>query len=259
MARKRKSKGKKKSKPKAEVQEEIKPVVAPAPRPTEAVAEEEAAAEQAEEAAEEGAPREEPIRLFGVWSFSDITVPDPGIRRYVNLGPVIIPHTAGRQGNKPFGKSNVNIVERLVNKCMRSGAGNKKIGGKFIRNKYGCGKKEKTINKVKDAFRIVEERTKRNPIQVLVEAIGNCAPREETTTISYGGISYHKSVDVSPQRRVDLALRNIARGTMAASFKSKRKFSQALADELILAANKDPKSHAVGRKEETERVAMSAR
>ena len=177
----------------------------------------------------------------------------------MNLHPVIIPHTAGRLSNRPFGKSRVNIVERLVNKCMRSGAGNRKIGGKYIRNKKGCGKKEKVIRDVKDAFEIVEKRANSNPIQVLVGAIENCAPREETTTISYGGISYHKAVDVSPQRRVDLALRNIARGTLAASFKQKRTFGQALADELILAANNDAKSHAVARKEETERVAMSAR
>lgn len=248
--RKRKSKGKKRSKAKAEIQEEIK-------APELEIEEPEPEGAPVEEHEEE--PKEEPIKLFNRWSFSEISIRDTGLGRYMNLDPVIIPHTGGRLGNRPFGKSKVNIVERLVNKCMRSGAGNKKIGGKYIRNKDGCGKKEKVIRDVESSFEIIEKRANASPIQVLVGAIENCAPREETTTISYGGISYHKAVDVSPQRRVDLALRNIARGTLAASFKQKRTFSQALADELILAANNDPKSHAVARKEETERVAISAR
>jgi small subunit ribosomal protein S7 len=251
--RKRKSKGKRRTKAKTEIKEEVK---APEPEVEEAAKAEEPQAGEAEEGEE---PKEEPIKLFNRWSFSRIEIRDPGLGRYLNLEPVIIPHTAGRLSNRPFGKSRINIVERLVNKCMRSGAGNRKIGGKYIRNKYSCGKKEKVIREVERAFEIVEKRTKANPIQVLVGAIENCAPREETTSISYGGISYQKAVDVSPQRRVDLALRNVARGTLAASFKQKRTFNQALADELILAANNDPKSHAVGRKEETERVAMSAR
>ncbi len=255
--RKRKAKGKKKARAKPEIQEEVRPTAPQAPKvegkPEEAPKEVEGAEE-----AKEAKPAEEPIKLFGTWSFSAITIPDPGIRRYVNLNPIIVPHTAGKYGNRPFGKSGINIVERLVNKCMRSGAGDK-IGGRYIRNKYGCGKKEKAIRQVREAFTIVEKKTNQNPIQTLVVAIGNCAPREETTKISYGGISYAKSVDVSPQRRVDLALRNIARGALSSSFKSKRTFVDALADELVLAANGDPKSHAVARKEETERVAMSAR
>ncbi len=249
--KKRKAKGKKKARPKPEVQEEVRPAVVEA-------AQVEAKPEVVPEPVAEAKPTEEPMKLFGRWSFSNITIPDPGIRGYVNLNPIIIPHTAGKLGNKPFGKSGMNIVERLVNKVMRSGAG-EKIGGRFIRNKYGCGKKEKAIRQIREAFEIVEKRTNQNPIQILVMAIGNCAPREETTKISYGGISYAKSVDVSPQRRVDLALRNIARGALSSSFKSKKTFVEALADELILAANGDPKSHAVARKEETERVAMSAR
>jgi small subunit ribosomal protein S7 len=249
--RKRKAKGKRRTKVKPEIQEEVRPAEPEAP----------VEEEKPEEVPEEGEvePAEEPIKLFSRWSFSDISVRDPGIGRYIGLHPLIIPHTAGRLGNKPFGKSNINIVERLVNKLMRSGAGKRKIAGKYIRNKDGCGKKERVIRQVRVAFEIVEEKTKANPIQVLVRAITNCAPREETTSISYGGISYQKSVDVSPQRRVDLALRNISRGTMAASFKQKRGFGEALADELVLAANNDAKSHAVARKEETERVAMSAR
>ncbi len=221
-------------------------------------AESESDSEVEEETEDEQEP-EDRVKLFGRWNFPEVGEVDPGLQRYVCLDPVIIPHTAGRAANKRFAKSDVNIVERLVNKCMRSGTGRKKIAGKFIRNKYGCGKKERSIRNLREAFDIIEEKTDTNPIQILIQAIENCAPREETTTISYGGISYHKSVDVSPQRRVDLALRNIARGTSASAFKSKRNLAEALADELVLAARNDSSSHAVARKEETERVAMSSR
>ena len=147
--RKRKAKGKRRTKAKTEVQEEVKPTEAP---------ELEEQVEEAPEEEVEEAPQEEPIKLFNTWSYTGITVNDPGLGRYMNLDPIIIPHTAGRMANRPFGKSRVNIVERLVNKCMRSGAGKRKIGGKYIRNKYACGKKEKVISEVKTAFDIVEKR-----------------------------------------------------------------------------------------------------
>jgi small subunit ribosomal protein S7 len=112
---------------------------------------------------------------------------------------------------------------------------------------------------VRKAFDIIEQKTKKNPLQVLVEAVQNSAPREETTRISYGGITYHLAVDSAPQRRLDIALKNIAGGAFAASFRSKKTIAECLADELIMASNNDMKSFAVARKEETERIAKGAR
>ncbi|MEM2914074.1 MAG: 30S ribosomal protein S7, partial [Candidatus Bathyarchaeia archaeon] len=59
--------------------------------------------------------------LFGKWSFEGIEVKDQGLKQYVTLKPVIIPHSMGRHEHKRFYKSRVNIVERLINNLMRPG------------------------------------------------------------------------------------------------------------------------------------------
>ena len=200
----------------------------------------------------------EEIKLFGRWDTS-VDVKDEGLKRYVSLTPVYIPHTAGRFVGKQFGKSNMCIVERLANKLMRSGQGTKKVAGKFIRGGGNTGKKQNALKIIKSAFELIEKRTKKNPIQVLVDAIGNACPCEETTTIIYGGIKYHQAVDISAQRRVDFALKYLSLGAFATAFNSKKSIKECLADEIMWAANSDTKSYAIQRKEETERIARSAR
>jgi small subunit ribosomal protein S7 len=198
------------------------------------------------------------IQLFGKWDY-DVTVNDKGMEKYISLTPVIIPHTSGRSWGKQFSKSKMNIVERLVNRLMRSGQGTRKVAGKYIRGRGNTGKKTTVLKAVEDAFTIIEKKTKKNPLQVLVDAIQNSGPREETTTIIYGGIRYHQAVDVSTQRRVDFAIKYISLGAFAASFKSKKSLAECLADEIIWASNSDNKAQAIQRKEETERIAHSAR
>lgn len=198
------------------------------------------------------------LKLFGKWDFSKVEVREKGLERYISLDPVYLPHSAGRDIGKQFGKSDMNIVERLVNRLMRSGQGTKKISGKFIRDLGNTGDKQRALKIVKKAFEIIEERTDNNPIQVLVDAIINAGPREETTTIIYGGIRYRRSVDVSAQRRVDFALKYIALGALFSSFDSKKSIEEALAEELIYASHSDTESYSVQRKEEAERIAKSA-
>ena len=186
------------------------------------------------------------IKIFGRWSTKDVVVKDPGLRNYINLTPIYVPHTAGRYTKRQFEKAKMNIVERLVNKVMR--------------REENTGKKLKALKIVEEAFEIIEKRTKQNPIQILVDAIENAGPREDTTRISYGGIVYLQSVDCSSLRRIDVALRNIAIGAYMAAHKSKKPIEEALAEEIIAAARGDmQKSYAVRKKEETERVAQSAR
>jgi small subunit ribosomal protein S7 len=122
-----------------------------------------------------------------------------------------------------------------------------------------AGKKAKTMNIVKQAFEIINLRTGKNPIEILVKAVENSAPCEDTTRISYGGIVYHLSVDVAPQRRIDLALRNICDGARQASINNPRSIEECLAEELILAANHDMKSFAVSKRHELERIAQASR
>ena len=121
------------------------------------------------------------------------------------------------------------------------------------------GKKSKALRVIESAFGAVEVRTKMNPIQVLIRAIENSAPREDITRVRFGGISYQVAVDVAPQRRLDLALRNLALAAIMGSFDKKATLGEALANELVLASNNDISSYSVKRKNDTERMAKSAR
>ena len=185
------------------------------------------------------------IKLFQKWSFKDTQVIDIGLKRYLNLTPMTAPHSMGRHEHQRFRKAKVNIVERLINGLMRSGK--------------NSGKKAKAANIVREAFEIINLRTGKNPIEVLVKAVENAAPCEDTTRVSYGGVVYHLSVDIAPQRRIDLAVRHITAGARAASANNPRSIQETLADELVLAANKDIKSAGVAKRNEIERVAQSSR
>lgn len=181
--------------------------------------------------------------LFTRWNVSDIAYSDPSTERYITLTPVA--HTMGRHSSKQFKKSEISIVERLINRLMRT--------------EENTGKKQMTTKFVREAFEIVNDRTDENPVQVLVEAVENAAPREETVRLKYGGISVPKAVDVAPQRRVDQALKFLADGTYQGSFKSPTPVEEALATQLIGSANYDVQTYAVNQKEEKERVAAAAR
>jgi len=185
------------------------------------------------------------LKLFGKWSYRDVIVLDPSLKKYISLKPVIVPHTAGRHAHRRFGKAEAPIIERLINRLMRK-----------MKN---TGKKHLAYNIVKMAFELIYTKTNENPIQVFVRAIENAAPREETTRIMYGGIIYHVAVDISPMRRADLAIRHLTEGAFQCSFRSVKPVEECLADEIIAAAANDAKSYAIQRKEEIERIALSSR
>ncbi|MFA6065478.1 MAG: 30S ribosomal protein S7 [archaeon] len=198
-------------------------------------------------------------KLFNKWSFADVIISDLSLNNYVNLDPVIMPHTFGRKTRGRFEKANLNIVERLVNKIMRSGQGKRKLSGKFIRGRGSCGKKMEAMKIVESAFEIIEKQTKQNPIQVYIKAIENSAPREDVTRVKKGGVAYTLAVDVSPLKRLDEAVKNLALGGFGGSFNKKVSAQQALADEIIAAAANDIKSSSVKRKDEVERIAKASR
>ncbi|MDH5020460.1 30S ribosomal protein S7 [Halobacterium rubrum] len=182
-------------------------------------------------------------KLFGKWDVTDIHYEDPSTRRYLAVTPVA--HTMGRHAQKQFKKSELSIVERLANRLMKTGA--------------NAGKKQQALNIVQDAFDIVHERTDENPIQVLVSAVENAAPREETVRLKYGGISVPQAVDTAPQRRIDQALKFLADGAHSSSFKTPTDAAEALANQLVGAADYNVQTYAIGQKEEKERVAAAAR
>ncbi len=248
-------------KPEEEIPEPPKEEVAPKPEKAEPPAKEPSEPKPGEEKPPEPAPEAEkppekkpPVKkppvedvplLFDTWDFTEVEVEDMGLRRYINLTPIYIPHTGAKHANKRFGREKVNIVERLINNTMRT--------------ERFTGKKSKAFMAVRRAFEIIQKKSKTNPIQVLVYALQNAAPREEITRLRFGGISVPRAVDIAPSRRLDLAIRNICKGAVASTHKNKKPIEACLADEILMAANEDISSFSISRKEELERVAVSAR
>ncbi|MCD6279957.1 30S ribosomal protein S7 [Candidatus Micrarchaeota archaeon] len=197
-------------------------------------------------------------KLFNKYDVDNVVIEDLSLADYISINPTI--HSHGRHAKKQFYKTKINVVERLVNKLMRGGTG-KKVGGKIIRTHGGLqGKKTKMLKVVEDAFDIINKRTGKNPIQLLVQAIANAAPREDFTRVSMGGVSYQMAVDISAQRRVDVAIRNIAMASLISSFNKRKKLSVSLAEEIISTAEGNTqKSYAIKKRDEIERMARAAR
>ena len=92
-----------------------------------------------------------------------------------------------------------------------------------------------------------------------MKAVENAAPCEDTTRISYGGVVYHLSVDVAPQRRIDLAIRHITEGATVGKRKQPEKHSGSSRRRINLGSQQDIKSAGVAKRNEIERVAQSSR
>ena len=121
------------------------------------------------------------------------------------------------------------------------------------------GKKLLAVRIAKHCFEIIHLMTDQNPLQVLVDAIINSGPREDSTRIGTAGVVRRQSVDVSPLRRVNQALYLLTTGAREASFRNVKTISECLADELINAAKGSSNSYAIKKKDEIERVAKANR
>ncbi|HET7147862.1 MAG TPA: 30S ribosomal protein S7 [Candidatus Nitrosopolaris sp.] len=193
------------------------------------------------------------IMLFNKWVTDKIQIKDLGLQKVISLKPAVIPITSGRHERQRFKKAEVNIVERLANKMMHFGKRYAKNTGRM------GGKKAKMLTVIRTALDIIHLQTGKNPVELLVSAIENASPNEDTTRIVYGGVVYHVSVDVAPLRRVDLALRFIAEGVRESSYSNPQTIEESLAKEIVSAASNDMSSHAVKKKNEQERIAMASR
>ncbi|EXX60100.1 ribosomal 40S subunit protein S5 [Rhizophagus irregularis DAOM 197198w] len=165
------------------------------------------------------------IRLFNKWTYEDVEVKDISLTDYIQIrNPVYLSHTAGRFSTKRFRKAQCPVVERLTNSLMMHGRNN--------------GKKLMAVRIVKHAFEIIHLLTDQNPIQVLVDAIINTGPREDSTRIGSAGTVRRQAVDVSPLRRVNQAIALLTTGTRESAFRNVKSIAECLADELINAARK---------------------
>ena len=195
------------------------------------------------------------FKIFDLYDISDIEVKDPGLKSAINLEPRLILKSQGRNVMK-LGQTKVNIVERLMNKLATAGHRGKKHK---IEKGRATGKYSKNMNIVLEAFKLIEKKTGKNPVQILVTAIENAAPRDEITVIEYGGARYPQAVDVSPLRRVNLVLKHLVHGASDKAFGKKKTIAQGLAEEIIMAAEANGESFAMRKKNESEKQADSAR
>jgi len=197
------------------------------------------------------------MKIFNKWSCEGIKLRDIGLEKYINLDSRIVPLSGGRFAKKQFHKSKMNIVERLANKMQVPGHHGKKH---IMTSGRASGKTNIHYKIIKQAFEKIEQQTKKNPIEVLVQAIENSAPREEITQYQVGGIMLRRAVITAPQRRVDLALSNIVQAAYKKSFGKKDTMVDTLVSEIVGAYNNDAqKSEAIKERERHEREAEGAR
>ncbi len=195
------------------------------------------------------------FKVFDKYDISQIEIKDEGLKNVINLQPRLVLKGYGRNVVK-FGQAKVNIIERLMNRLSVAGHRGKKHR---IEKGIATGKYTKNMRIVLDAFAMIEKKTGKNPVEVLVKAIENSAPRDEVTVIEYGGARYPQAIDVSPLRRVNLALRHITHGASDKAFNKKKTIAQGLADEIIMASEENGESFAVRKRKDAEAQADSAR
>lgn len=195
------------------------------------------------------------FNTLDLYSVENIVVNDQALKPYINLEPRLLVKSHGRHVTK-FGAAKTHLLERIANRIAVPGHVGKKH--KIITS-WSSGKYNKNMGMVIETLRIIHEKKKENPLQILVKAIENASPRDETTTIEYGGARYPQAVDVSPLRRVNLAIRWIVQGAYQKSFGKKTKMSESLANEILKAADGNMESYALSKKNDAEKQADAAR
>ncbi len=196
------------------------------------------------------------VLLFDKWNLSEVAVSDQGLKRYMNVQPVIVPRTGGKFGKKSVHKVKINIIERFMNKLMVPGHAGKRHK---ITSGRCCGNTQAVYLAVKKALEIIESKTKSNPVGILVKAVENAALLEEVASYRLGGIIARKAVIVGPQRRLDLALRHLSQGIYKSTFKNKKTLAESIAEVVLAAVNNDPKCFAISERIRIEKEAEGAR
>ena len=141
--------------------------------------------------------------------------------------------------------------KRSVNPDVRY---NSALVTRFISGMMRRGKKSVAARIMYDALDIVEARTKRPPLEVMEEAVKNVSPILEVKSRRVGGSTYQIPVEVSPERRVSLAMRWVLG---AAHSRPGKSMAEKLASELMDAARET--GAAVKKREDTHRMAEANR
>merc|ERR1712096_17043 len=188
------------------------------------------------------------VKLFGRWTTSDVQVNDISLCDYLPVKDKFSkypPHSAGRWQKKRFRKAQCPIVERMVNSLMMHGRNN--------------GKKMLAVRIMRHTMEIIHLLTGENPIQVIVDAVLNSGPREDSCRIGSAGVVRRQAIDVSPLRRVNMAIHLLTTGARESAFRNIKTIAECLSEEIINAAKGSSNSYAIKKKDEIERVAKANR
>jgi small subunit ribosomal protein S7 len=124
----------------------------------------------------------------------------------------------------------------------------------FINRMMVGGKKSTAQRILYDSLDLVEERTKRNPLEVFEQAIQNVTPQVEVKPRRVGGATYQVPTEVPAHRRSSLAIRWML---MAARNRGGRSMVEKLGSEIMDAAT--GQGAAVKRKDDAHRMAEANR
>ncbi len=195
------------------------------------------------------------FKVFDLYDMDEVKVNDKSLAPYINITSKLLIKSHGRNVGK-FTQTKMHILERFANRLAVPGHVGKKH--KIITS-HSSGKYTRNMTTMMDVLSIIAEKKKINPVQVLIKAIENASPRDEITTIEYGGARYPQAVDVSPLRRVNLVVRWMVQGSFQKSFGKKKSMAECLAQEIINASEMNMESYAMNKKNEAEKQADSAR
>merc|ERR1712118_414570 len=188
------------------------------------------------------------IKLFNKYSFEDVAVQDIALKDYIACKPqsaCFLPHSAGRWHKKRFKKAQCPIIERITSSLMMHGRNN--------------GKKILAVRIMKHTCDIIHLTTGENPIQVIVDAVVNSGPREDSCRIGSAGVVRRQAIDVSPLRRANTAIPLLTTGARDSAFRNIKTIAECLAEEFTNAAKGSSNSYAIKKKDEIERVAKANR
>lgn len=125
---------------------------------------------------------------------------------------------------------------------------------KFVNNIMEQGKKSTARAIVYEAFSIVADKTKEDPLEVFRKAMQNVGPSIEIRPRRVGGATYQVPMEVREERRIALAIRWIKK---FASERRERSMASKLANELMAAASGE--GGAIRRRDEMHRMADANR
>ena len=107
------------------------------------------------------------------------------------------------------------LVARMINGCMYDGK--KNLAGKHVYQ----------------AIKIIEEKSKKDGLEYLQQAVENIKPQMEVRSRRVGGASYQVPTNIRPERKQSLAIRWIVTAARARSNSEFHTFAEKLAAEIM--------------------------